>query len=62
MFLSDVNIIHKLAVFTAKKNQHEKYASFNVQRLKQMFDFPLIFQLLDFLFLTAANVQSIQCV
>ena len=63
MFFNDADIVHKPAEVTAKKkNQLEKYVLFNVQRLKQTFDMQLISGFLVLLFLTSANVQSIQYV
>lgn len=60
--LSDFDIVPKPAEVTVKKNQLEKYVLFNVRRLKQTFDMQLISKFLVLLFLTSANVQSIQYV
>lgn len=60
LFLSDADIVHKPVGVMAKKTQLEKCVLFSLQRLKQTFDMQLISGFLVLLFLTSANVQSIQ--
>lgn len=61
LVLGDVDILHKLEEVTVKK-VNLKNVFFNVKKLKQTFGMQLISKFLVLLFLTSANVQSIQYV